>query len=261
MILLLSDLHLPNEPSPLREGFLRFLAGPARAAEEIYILGDLFEYWVGDDIGLQDYAEEVAALKALTDAGVKLYFIAGNRDFLVGRRFAAASGARILKDPRLAELGGVRTLISHGDRYCSDDVGYQRWRRFSRHPFAQWLFARLPRRTRHNIAGGLRHKSGAEKRNKPSAIMDVNEATIRAAMQQQGVTRMIHGHTHRPADHLLQLRGGVRATRIVLADWHPDRMEYLAVDSGGNCIRRQIDPPEFAQAQFSAGAQQASSSI
>lgn len=241
MILLLSDLHLPNEPSPLREGFLHFLDGPARSAEAVYILGDLFEYWVGDDVGLQDYAAEIAALAALTGSGVKLYFMAGNRDFLVSRRFATASGARILKDPQLVELGGVPTLISHGDRYCSDDVGYQRWRRFSRNACAQWLFMRLPRHIRHSIAGGLRHKSGAETRNKPSAIMDVNEATIRTTMQQHGVTRMIHGHTHRPADHLLQLRGGVRATRIVLADWHLDRMEYLSIDAHGSCIRRLID--------------------
>src|SRR3546814_1113392 len=116
MILLLSDLHLPNEPSPLREGFLRFLDGPARAAEAVYILGDLFEYWVGDDVGLHDYAAEVAALQTLSSSGVKLYFMAGNRDFLVGRRFASASGTRILKDPQLVDFGGMRTLISHGDR-------------------------------------------------------------------------------------------------------------------------------------------------
>lgn len=248
MILLLSDLHLPNEPSPLREGFLRFLAGPARTADAVYILGDLFEYWVGDDVGLQDYAAEIAALAALSNSGVTLCFMVGNRDFLVGHRFATASGARILKDPQVLELGGMPTLISHGDRYCSDDVGYQRWRRFSRNGFAQWLFMRLPRRSRHKIAGGLRHQSGAEKRNKASAIMDVNETTIRTAMQQQGVTRMIHGHTHRPADHLLQLRGGVRASRIVLADWHLHRMEYLAIDDAGNCIRRQVDPPTFPDA-------------
>src|SRR3546814_11864933 len=119
MILLLSDLHLPNEPSPLREGFLRFLDGPARAAEAVYILGDLFEYWVGDDVGLHDYAAEVAALRTLSSSGVKLYFMAGNRDFLVGRRFASASGARILKDPQLVDFGGMRPLISHRDRSCS----------------------------------------------------------------------------------------------------------------------------------------------
>src|SRR3546814_15237033 len=121
MILLLSDLHLPNEPSPLREGFLRFLDGPARAAEAVYILGDLFEYWVGDDVGLHDYAAEVAALQTLSSSGVKLYFMAGNRDFLVGSRFASASGTRILKDPQLVDFGCMRTLISPDVTYYSDD--------------------------------------------------------------------------------------------------------------------------------------------
>jgi UDP-2,3-diacylglucosamine hydrolase len=241
MILLLADLHLPNEPSPLREGFLHFLDGPARNAEAVYILGDLFEYWVGDDVGLDDYAAEVAALAALQRSGVALFFIAGNRDFLVGRRFAEATGATILDDPQVLDLGGTRTLISHGDRYCTDDAAYQRWRRFSRNRVAQWLFTRLPRGRRHAIAGGLRHKSGAEKRNKPSSIMDVNDGSIRAAMQRHRVTRMIHGHTHRPADHLLQLPRGVRATRIVLADWHAQRMEYLSVDAHGRCVRRLVD--------------------
>src|SRR3546814_9288723 len=178
MILLLSDLHLPNEPSPLREGFLRFLDGPARAAEAVYILGDLFEYWVGDDVGLHDYAAEVAALQTLSSSGVKLYFMAGNRDFLVGRRFASASGTRILKDPQLVDFGGMRTLISHGDRYCSDDVGYQRWRHFSRNAFVQWLFMRLPSATRHKIAGGMRHMRGAEQGKKHVTLMHTNGTAI-----------------------------------------------------------------------------------
>ncbi|NGY06226.1 UDP-2,3-diacylglucosamine diphosphatase [Solimonas terrae] len=250
MILLLSDLHLPDEPSPLREGFLHFLEGPARDADAVYILGDLFEYWVGDDVGLKNHAAEVAALAALHRSGVALYFMAGNRDFLIGAGFAAATGVTLLQDPQVLELGGTRTLISHGDRYCTDDVGYQRWRRFSRNRLAQWLFMRLPRRRRLAIAGGLREKSGAEKRNKASAIMDVNEDAIRNAMQQHGVSRMIHGHTHRPADHLLQLRAGARAMRIVLADWHPDHMEYLSVDAYGVCVRRRIEtsPPSTATA-------------
>ncbi|WP_020650299.1 UDP-2,3-diacylglucosamine diphosphatase [Solimonas variicoloris] len=239
MILLLSDLHLPNEPSPLREGFRHFLAGPARQAQGVYILGDLFEYWVGDDVGLEDYAPEIAALRALTASGVPVYFIAGNRDFLVGRRCAQASGVQILRDPLVVELGGVPTLLSHGDLLCTDDRRYQRWRRFAHNRVAQWLFLRLPKARRHRIAGGLRRQSGAEKRNKPAAIMDVNEQTVQATMRRYGVTRLIHGHTHRPADHLLRL-GPQRGTRLVLADWHPQRMEYLSVDAQG-CVRRCIE--------------------
>ncbi len=244
MILLLSDLHLPNEPSPLREGFLHFLAGPARQAEAVYILGDLFEYWVGDDVGLVDYAAEIAALAALTGSGVPTYFMAGNRDFLVGRRFAAATGVGLVKDPLVLRPSGVATLLAHGDAYCSADRNYQRWRAFSHNRLAQWLFTRLPRRWRHRIAGGLRRRSGAYKRNQPSSIMDVSDAAVREAMQSHGVTRMIHGHTHRPADHLLQLARGRRASRMVLADWHEDaangpRMEYLAIE-GRDCVRRQL---------------------
>jgi UDP-2,3-diacylglucosamine hydrolase len=240
MILLLSDLHLPNEPSPLREGFLHFLAGPARQAEAVYILGDLFEYWVGDDVGLTDYAPEIAALRALVSAGVPVFFMAGNRDFLVGRRFSQATGVQLLDDPLLVELGGVPTLLSHGDLLCTDDKGYQRWRRFAHNGIAQWLFLRLSKARRHRIAGGLRQQSGAEKRNKPSAIMDVNEGTVQAAMRRHGVLRLIHGHTHRPADHLLRV-GTQRGTRLVLADWHADRMEYMAVDAQG-CVRRRVEP-------------------
>ncbi|WP_043113667.1 UDP-2,3-diacylglucosamine diphosphatase [Solimonas soli] len=242
MILLLSDLHLPNESSPLREGFLRFLAGPARRAQAVYILGDLFEYWVGDDVGLEDYAPEIAALRALTASGVAVFFMAGNRDFLVGQRFARATGVRIVDDPLVVELGGVATLLSHGDLLCSDDRGYQRWRRLAHSRLAQWLFLRLPKARRHAIAGGLRRQSGAGKRNKPAAIMDVNAQTVQATLRRHGVTRLIHGHTHRPADHLLRA-GTRRATRLVLADWHEDRMEYLAVDAAQGCVRRRLDAP------------------
>ncbi|MFT4047426.1 MAG: UDP-2,3-diacylglucosamine diphosphatase [Solimonas sp.] len=240
MVLLLSDLHLPNEPSPLREGFLRFLAGPARGAEAVYLLGDLFEYWAGDDVGIEDYAPEVAALRALTANGVPVCFIAGNRDFLVGRGFSKATGVRLLGDPVVVELGGVKTLLSHGDIFCTDDRAYQRWRRFTRNRLAQWLFLRLPKAHRHAIAGNLRQRSGADKRNKPSTIMDVSEATVVATMKRYGVTRLIHGHTHRPADHLLRV-GLERAARLVLADWHAERMEYLSIDASEGFVRRLVE--------------------
>ncbi len=229
--LLLSDLHLPDQPSPLREGFLRFLAGPAQSAQRIYLLGDIFEYWIGDDVGLQDYAAEVRALKTLSTRGVALYFMAGNRDFLVGRRFAEAAGVRLLDDPSLIELDGVPTLLAHGDAYCTDDKAYLRWRRFSRNRLAQWSFARLPVARRRRIAGDLRGKSRRDKRYKPEDIMDVSAAAITAALRDSGTQRLIHGHTHRPADHSLSIDGRA-AERIVLADWHPDRMEYLQAEGG-----------------------------
>jgi UDP-2,3-diacylglucosamine hydrolase len=230
--LLLSDLHLPLEDSPLRRGFARFLAGPAREADEVYILGDLFEYWIGDAAGLRDYAAEVLALRALADRGVRLRLMHGNRDFLVGRRFAAAAGVELLPDPLRVELNGVPTLLSHGDLWCTDDQAYQRWRRFSRRPLVQRLFGLLPERQRQRIAGAARRQSTVDKSHKPEAIMDVNEAAVRAAFRAHGVGRIVHGHTHRPAEHHYELDGAARQ-RIVLADWRPEHLEYLACGAQG----------------------------
>jgi UDP-2,3-diacylglucosamine hydrolase len=234
--LLLSDLHLPTGPSPLRQGFARFLAGPAREAQAVYILGDLFEYWIGDDAGLEDYAAEAGELRILSNHGVRVGFMHGNRDFLVGHRFAAVAGAALLPDPLRLELDGVSTLLSHGDLWCTDDRAYQRWRRFSRNPLAQRLFGLLPRAQRRRIAGTARQQSEVDKSHKPQAIMDVNETAIRAAFTRYDVQRIIHGHTHRPAEHSHEL-GGRSGERIVLADWRPERLEYLVCDSHG--LRRQ----------------------
>ena len=229
--LFLSDLHLPDEPSPLREGFLHFLRGPACTASAVYILGDLFEYWIGDDVGLSAYAAEVSALRALTAQGVPVYFQHGNRDFLVGARFAQATGVTLLADPQRIELDGVPTLLGHGDLWCTDDHGYQRWRRFSRNRLAQWLFMRLPKSRREAIAGGVRGQSHTDKRMKAESIMDVNAQAIAQAFRTQKVQRILHGHTHRPDAHRLTVDGR-EVERWVLADWHPDRMEYLEATDG-----------------------------
>lgn len=229
--LFLSDLHLPDGPSPLRDGLIRLLEGPARAANVVYILGDLFEYWVGDDVGLRVHAPVINALKALTDSGVETCFMHGNRDFLVGKAFSRATGVKRLKDPTVVELDGVETLLSHGDRWCTDDLAYQRWRRFSRNAAAQWLFLRLPARQRLRIAGDLRGQSAMANQRKAEAIMDVNPRAIEAAFQRYHVARIIHGHTHRPEDHRVTVDGH-SADRIVLADWHDDRMEYLVSEHG-----------------------------
>lgn len=234
--LFVSDLHLPDEPSPLRAGFLRFLNGPARTADAVYLLGDVFEYWVGDDVGLREYPAEIEALRALTDSGVAAYFMHGNRDFLVGRRFAKATGVRLLRDPTRIELDGRRVLLSHGDIWCSDDRGYQRWRRFSRNRIAQWIFLRLPEPRRRAIAGGVRSQSSDAKRVKVESIMDVNAAAIERAFCEHAVPCIVHGHTHRPADHRLTVEGR-EVERIVLADWRPHRMEYLLAENGS--LRRE----------------------
>jgi len=230
--LLLSDLHLPLQASPLREAFARFLAGPARQAEAVYILGDLFEYWIGDDAGLRDYAAELLELRALADSGVRVGLMHGNRDFLVGRRFAAAAGVELLRDPLRLELGGVPTLLSHGDLWCTDDHAYQRWRRFSHNPLVQRVFGLLPEAPRRRIAGAARQQSAVDKSHKPEAIMDVNEAAVREAFRRSGAGLIIHGHTHRPAEHHYELDGSARE-RVVLADWRPQHMEYLVCDGAG----------------------------
>jgi UDP-2,3-diacylglucosamine hydrolase len=230
--LFISDLHLPVAASPLRDAFAKFVSGPAREASALYILGDLFEVWIGDDAGLREYSVERACLRALTGAGVPVYFQHGNRDFLLGQAFAAATGVQLLPDPVTLDLHGVPTLISHGDLYCTDDPGYQRWRRFSGRPLTQAVYRALPLSWRERIAGGIRSRSDEGKQYKPADIMDVNEGAIREAFREHGATRMIHGHTHRPAEHDYEIDGRA-CRRWVLADWHPGRCEALRVDDAG----------------------------
>ncbi|HSW14678.1 MAG TPA: UDP-2,3-diacylglucosamine diphosphatase [Solimonas sp.] len=227
--LLLSDLHLPVGPSPYRDAFQRFLEGPARQAEAVYILGDLFEYWIGDDLGMLDYAPEVGLLAKLTQHGVKVCFQRGNRDFLVGQDFADLSGVQLLHDPFVVDLYGTPTLLSHGDLLCTDDAGYQRWRRFAHNRAAQSVFLTFPRRWRERVAQRVRGRSNAEKRYKPEDIMDVNVAAVQAFFKLSGARRLIHGHTHRPAEHVLD--GGCE--RVVLADWRPERKEVLEASPQG----------------------------
>jgi len=233
--LILADLHLPvvrgasaEKASFLNEAFLRFCAGPAREAGRVFLLGDVFESWVGDDVSLADYPHEVAALKALSESGVAVYYQTGNRDFMLGAAFAQATGCIALPDEQVESLGGTPTLLAHGDQYCTDDIGYQRWRRFSRTRLAQWLFLRQSPARRQRIALGLREG----KREKPVSIMDVNNQAVDAALCRHHVKRLIHGHTHRPAEHEHAQHGG-RALRIVLADWRPDRIEWLRVTTQG----------------------------
>jgi len=236
-VLLLSDLHLPDSPSPLRVGFLQFLRGPAREAEAVYILGDLFNYWIDDNVGIESYPEEITALRELTATGVPVYFIPGNRDFIIGPRFFAVTGVQPLPDPWLLDLGGQRTLLSHGDLYCTDDVSLQRWRRFSSKKLPQRLWHSMPLGIRRRIALWLRGRSsrkrgpGYEHNGESSRlpIMDVNAEAITRAFAESGAQRMIHGHTHRAAEHKLLVQDRA-CERVVLSDWHGDHGEYLKCD-------------------------------
>jgi UDP-2,3-diacylglucosamine hydrolase len=232
-ILLLSDLHLPDSASPLRTAFLQFLNGPARSAQAVYILGDLFNYWIDDDVGLEAYREEAQALRSLIAQGVPVYFMPGNRDFIIGKTFFAATGVQPLRDPTIVDFAGLRTELSHGDRYCTDDVGLQRWRRFSSLKGPQLVWHSLPLKTRRSIALWLRGRS--KRKHRPGynpQIMDVNLDAIVQAFANAGVARIIHGHTHRPAEHHVKVDGR-DCERVVLSDWHGSYGEYLECDAAG----------------------------
>lgn len=228
--LLLSDLHLPADISPLRGAFLRFLDGPARRAQAVYILGDLFETWIGDDVGLALYPKEVAALRRLSDSGVALYLQHGNRDFMLGADFAAIAGAQLLPDPSVVSIDGERVLLSHGDAWCTDDRDYQRWRRISRLRWLQWLFLRLPQQRRMGFAQSLRARSDDARQTKALDITDVNPRAVTQGLERSGTRLLIHGHTHRPAEHRMQTAAGT-ATRLVLPDWRPGKYAWVALSA------------------------------
>lgn len=230
--LLLSDLHLAEERAGSAAAFRAFAAGPARRAGAVYILGDLFDSWVGDDQQREPFAAAIVReLRGIADAGVALSIARGNRDFLLGEGFARAAGATLLAEETLADLGGVRTLLTHGDELCTDDHAYQRYRAWMRDAAHQRQLLRLPYRLRRRIAEWMRRKSRSETARKPESILDVNAAAVEAALRRHHVTRMIHGHTHRPARHALVV-DGVACERIVLADWD-ERGHYLEIGDEG----------------------------
>lgn len=239
--LFVSDLHLdPSRPEATAQ-FLDLLRRPAREADALYILGDLFEAWVGDDAD-DALADQVrAALRDLVDAGVPVWAMRGNRDFLLGPRFAEDTGVRLLPDPAVVLLDGEPTLLMHGDLLCSDDEAYQAFRRQVREPawaqdfLAQPLQARRAFAERARAASGER-QSALQAEGRLEQITDANDDTVAATMARFGVRRLIHGHTHRPAVHSLDVAGR-RAQRIVLGDWY-DQGSVLRVDADGATLSR-----------------------
>jgi UDP-2,3-diacylglucosamine hydrolase len=217
--LFISDLHLQGARPDITDRFFRFLETEAAEAEALYILGDLFEAWIGDDDPDEHNREVQAAMRRLTDAGVAGYFMHGNRDFLIGEAFAERTGFTLLDDPVVHELHGTPVLLSHGDAYCTDDVEYQAFRRQSRNPAWQQQVLAMPVEQRRALAGKARKESQAAMVDKAEDIMDVNAEAVAAALREAGVTTLVHGHTHRPAIHDLDL-DGMPATRIVLGDWY-----------------------------------------
>jgi UDP-2,3-diacylglucosamine hydrolase len=234
--LFISDLHLSAERPDANQQFFRFLGDEAGRAQSLYVLGDLFEYWAGDE-ELEDpagdpLAAEVAqGFRRLADAGVSVHLMHGNRDFLVGKGFFAASGARFLEDPSVLHFAGQPVALMHGDTLCTDDVDYQAWRRTARSAAWQRDFLAKPLAARHEAVRGLREKSRQVIAVKPAEIMDVNTDAVRDAFRRHGVRRLIHGHTHRPARHDIEV-DGARCERWVLPDWY-GRGGYLALDDVG----------------------------
>ena len=224
--LFISDLHLAPERPETVNLFLHFLADRARDARRLYILGDLFDAWIGDDDDASPYPEIRAGLRDLAASGTECRLMHGNRDFLIGRGFCRDTGCTLLRDPCLIELDGEPVLLMHGDLLCTDDVDYQRFRRRIRNPLVKRLFLWKPLEARRRVAADYRRKSGAATADKRAEIMDVNGATVARFMGRFGATRLVHGHTHRPADHDLVVHGRP-ARRVVLAEWHADQGEVL----------------------------------
>ena len=218
--LLISDLHLAAQRPAITAQFLALTQSTqARAAAAFYVLGDLFEYWAGDDDDDPLNASVADALLALTQGGTRVYLMHGNRDVLIGSDFAARAGATLLDDPVIHDLHGTPTLLSHGDAWCTGDVGYQDFRRYARDPDNQRRFLAQPLAARREQMLGMRAQSEADKQHKSEDIMDVSPAAVEAAFRDAGVSRIIHGHTHRPACHRLLMDGRV-CERWVLADWY-----------------------------------------
>ncbi|MBC7657885.1 MAG: UDP-2,3-diacylglucosamine diphosphatase [Frankiaceae bacterium] len=223
-ILFISDLHLDPSRPAITMQFLNFLGTQAREAEALYILGDLFEAWIGDDEDSELAKAVRAGLRELSDSGVPIYVMRGNRDFLLGPAFAQDTGAQLLPDPCVLNLEGQPTLLMHGDLLCSDDEAYLAFRREVRQPAWRERFLGQSLEARRAFAGQARaasrgHQQGLRDEGKLEAITDVNEATVAATLERHGVRRMIHGHTHRPAIHSLQANGHT-AQRVVLGDWY-----------------------------------------
>ena len=221
--LFISDLHLHATRPATTAAFFRFMNDDTTSASALYILGDLFEYWVGDDqLDHDPLARDVAnALKKRANEGVSIFFMRGNRDFLIGNRFAEAAGLTLLDDPTVIDVDGKPWLLLHGDTLCTDDVDYQKFRLQARDPAWQAEFLAKTYDTRVDIAKNIRARSTTEKAAKPEDIMDVSTTAVEACFRQHGYIDMIHGHTHRPARHV-HVVDGKECVRQVLADWHDE---------------------------------------
>lgn len=233
-----SDLHLRAERPDLTRRFAVFLADTAASnVDTLFILGDLFEYWIGDDdLSASFNADVCALLRGTADMGTRIYFIAGNRDFLIGEDFANAAGMTLLPETAIVGAGDTATLLMHGDTLCTDDLPYQEFRRMVRSPEWQQDFLGRSLAERRTEVESLRRRSIEAMKSKTAEIKDANAAAIRAALTDHGCTRLIHGHTHQPGHERIQLASG-GAERWVLSDWDTGRGDALEISPSGD-IRR-----------------------
>lgn len=236
--LFISDLHLQASHPLTTNAFLTFLQVQAKTTQQLYILGDLFEYWAGDDDMETSYHQKIViALKQLHEYGVAVFWIAGNRDFLIGEHFAQSAQLTILPDPSVIQIAGSRLTITHGDAQCTDDLDYIAWRTQVRDPRWQTQFLTLPLKKRKDIIANVRQVSQEKQREKTMEIMDVNAVAIQNLFDTTASQILIHGHTHRPARHLLENN----RVRYVLPDWeydaYPARGGWIQIDQDA-AIRR-----------------------
>lgn len=213
--LFVSDIHLDASRAAIVDLFNEFLTRRAVKADALYILGDLFEYWIGDDAPYAEYSTTFDALRQVSNNKVPVFFLHGNRDFLIANRFATNTGIQLLAEEHIIDIYDQRILLMHGDTLCTDDVAYQNFRKKTHNKFLQWLALRLPVRVRQSLANRLRATSKQAIEQKSAEIMDVNQSAVNAVMRRNKVTTLIHGHTHRPGIHKNQ-----NYTRIVLGDWY-----------------------------------------
>ncbi|MBW7470243.1 UDP-2,3-diacylglucosamine diphosphatase [Marinobacter sp. F4218] len=217
-MLFISDLHLEESRPDITEAFLDFLTNKAMGVERLYILGDFFEAWIGDDERTPLQEKVASALKEVNESGTAIFLMHGNRDFLIGEDFCNRAGATLLDDPTVVDLYGTPTLLMHGDSLCTADVEYQKFRANMRNPQWQQMILQRPLADRQQMARQLREISMAKNQGKEETIMDVTPEEVVKEMEAHGVQRLIHGHTHRPAEHQLEANGQP-AKRIVLGDW------------------------------------------
>ncbi|MGF1724117.1 UDP-2,3-diacylglucosamine diphosphatase [Photobacterium nomapromontoriensis] len=239
--LFISDLHLSADRPDITACFLRFMEQETLGIDALYVLGDLFEMWIGDDDNSIFHQQIKQAFRQLTARGIPCYFIHGNRDFLIGSRFSAETGVILLPEHTVVDLYGTPTLLLHGDTLCTLDESYQRFRKKVHNRFIQWLFLCLPLSCRQHIGQKLRQGSSQNNQVKSQAVMDVTPKEVQTAMHQYQVTQMIHGHTHRPDTHQLSL-DGQPATRIVLGDWYDHGSVLVCSPSGCQLGTRDFQP-------------------